>query len=61
MTQQRASDLDRFPRPSVAVDVAVMTVTPDHGLGVLLHRRTGDRSGQWALPGRFLRERERLA
>ena len=38
-----------------------MTVTAAGELGVLLHRRTGDKAGTWALPGRFLRERERLA
>jgi ADP-ribose pyrophosphatase YjhB (NUDIX family) len=45
----------------VAVDVAVMTVTAEGELAVLLLRRTGDRAGAWALPGRFLRERQRLA
>jgi len=60
MADRTPSDLDRYPRPSVAVDVAVMTVTAGGELGVLLHRRTGDRAGTWALPGRFLRERERL-
>ncbi len=60
MASGRPSDLDRYPRPSVAVDVAVMTVTPDGELGLVVHRRTGDRAGEWALPGRFLRERERL-
>lgn len=53
--------LSDFPAPHVAVDVALLTVLPDDGLAVLLHRRTGDRSGQWALPGRFVRPRERLA
>lgn len=57
----RTSDLAGFPRPSLAVDVAVATVLPDQRLGVLVHRRSGDRAGLWALPGRFLRERERLA
>ncbi len=61
MTGIGTSDLDQFPRPSVAVDVAVLTVTEAGELGVLLHRRTGDKAGAWALPGRFLRERERLA
>ena len=61
MPASRRADLDAFPRPSVAVDVAVMTVTEAGELGVLLHRRSGDRAGTWALPGRFLRERERLA
>lgn len=55
------SDLGQYPRPAVAVDVAVMTVSEAGELGVLLHLRTGDRAGDWALPGRFLRERERLA
>jgi len=50
-----------YPAPHVAVDVAVLTVLPSGELAVLLHRRTGDRSGQWALPGRFVRPRERLA
>ncbi len=58
-----------YPRPSVAVDTALLTVVPgdprDH-LAVLLHRRTeaGRTSaapGQWALPGTFLHEGERLA
>ncbi|MFM8897063.1 MAG: NUDIX hydrolase [Actinomycetales bacterium] len=61
MTGSSPVGLDEFPRPSVAVDVAVMTVTEAGELGVLLHRRTGDKAGVWALPGRFLRERERLA
>lgn len=38
-----------------------MTVTPEAGLAVLVHRRIGDHAGTWALPGRFLRERELLA
>lgn len=52
--------LSTFPAPHVAVDVAVMTLV-DNSLSVLLVQRTGDRSGSWALPGRFVRERERLA
>ena len=55
------SDLAQFPRPSIAVDVAVMTVTDVGELGVLVHQRSGDRAGTWALPGRFVRDRERLA
>lgn len=54
------SDLEQYPRPSVAVDVVVATLTKRDELGVLLHRRTGDRAGEWALPGRMLRERETL-
>jgi ADP-ribose pyrophosphatase YjhB (NUDIX family) len=60
------TDLQDFPRPSVAVDVAVLSVVVDDGgvdrLSVLLHRRsTGTEHGKWSLPGSFLRERERLA
>lgn len=50
-----------YPRPSVAVDTAVLTVA-DGSLRVLLVRRgEGHHHGEWALPGTFLRERERLA
>ena len=52
--------LNKFPAPHVAVDVAVMTLV-DNSLCVLLVQRTGDKSGSWALPGRFVRKRERLA
>lgn len=56
-----AEPIAAFPAPHVAVDVALLTVGPDGGLSVLLHERTGDRTGEWALPGRFVRPRERLA
>ncbi|MBH0116993.1 NUDIX hydrolase [Salinibacterium sp. NG253] len=49
--------LTDYPRPSVAVDTAVLTVPPGAALSVLLVR-TGD---EWRLPGTFLHERERLA
>ncbi|KUH94677.1 NUDIX hydrolase [Mycolicibacterium acapulense] len=48
-----------YPRPSVAVDTAVLTLDPDLGLAVLQVRRPGARG--WALPGTFLHERETLA
>lgn len=59
-------ELAKFKGPHVAVDVAVMTVLPDEDgqmqLGALLHRRqTGLASGEWALVGRMVRERESLA
>lgn len=50
--------LTDYPRPSVAVDTAVLTVTED-GLVVLEVRRDNGRG--WALPGTFLHEGERLA
>lgn len=59
------SDLQAFPRPSVAVDVAVLSVVPyDDGTlrlcALLIRRSTGSHHGEWSLPGSFLRERERL-
>lgn len=56
--------LEDFPRPSVAVDTAVLTV-PDAGeprLSVLLvHRDTDHRHGQWLLPGTFIHPGETLS
>ena len=52
-----------YPRPSVAVDTAVLTV-PDgeRKLFVLQVRRSGSHAqGTWALPGTFLHEREQLS
>lgn len=48
-----------YPRPSVAVDTALLTVH-DGGLKVLLVPRAGEGAG-WALPGTFLHAGERLA
>ena len=53
-----------YPRPSVAVDTAVLVVDlRDAALGVLQHQRDGGgvHGGQWALPGTFLHEGETLA
>jgi len=48
-----------YPRPSVAVDTALLTLAPgDDTLSVLQVKRGGERG--WALPGTFLHERERL-
>lgn len=49
--------LDEYPRPSVAVDTAVLTVSPGHGLAVLLVRSPEG----WRLPGTFLHEGETLS
>lgn len=46
-----------YPRPSVAVDTALLTVH-DGGMKVLL---VGAPSGGWALPGTFIHPGERLA
>lgn len=54
--------LTDYPRPSVAVDVAVLTVSPAGELRVLLVRRVGrHRHDSWQLPGTFLHEGETLA
>ncbi len=60
-----------YPQPSVAVDTAVLTLAPrtnpapgapPHRLSVLLVRRPAHLDGpQWALPGTFLHQGERLA
>lgn len=52
------SQLTQFPRPSVAVDTAVICPVPRRGLHVLL-THPGD--GVWQLPGSILRPQERLA
>ena len=59
MTYRDASGrrLTDYPRPSVAVDAAVLTLT-DAGLAVLQVRRQD--GGGWSLPGTFLHEGERL-
>ncbi|MFI5509114.1 NrtR DNA-binding winged helix domain-containing protein [Mycobacterium sp. NPDC051804] len=64
MSQRRYRDssgrtLADYPRPSVAVDTAVLTVDPDQRLVVLEVRRPT--SSGWLLPGTFLHEGETLA
>src|SRR3712207_2513910 len=62
-TDSSGKALTDYPRPSLAVDTAVLTV-PDgeRCLGVLLVRRDGAAdSDAWALPGTFLHDRETLA
>lgn len=54
--------LTEYPRPSVAVDTAVLTVSPDNELSALLVRRAGAHMrGAWQLPGTFLHPGETLA
>ena len=48
-----------YPRPSVAVDTAVLTLDEQDGLVVLEVRRTN--GAGWGLPGTFLHEGETLA
>lgn len=56
-------DLDRFPRPGVTVDLAVLTVTDAYGedpqLRLLVQERTAPTG--LALPGGFMRERWTVA
>jgi ADP-ribose pyrophosphatase YjhB (NUDIX family) len=60
VTKHLESLLD-YPRPSVAVDAAVLTVC-DGTLQVLLIRRSqGHKSGEWSLPGTFVHPGETLA
>lgn len=63
--------LSDYPRPSVAVDAAVLSVPVDDsgrlmapslsGLQVLLVHRNAEPGDEWLLPGTFLHEGERLA
>jgi 8-oxo-dGTP diphosphatase len=51
---------EKYPKPSVTVDVVLFTFTGG-SLRVLLIRRNGDPfKGRWALPGGFVQENERL-
>ncbi|WP_230011152.1 NUDIX hydrolase, partial [Microbacterium sp. Bi128] len=50
-----------YPRPSVAVDTAVVTVSEGRVCVLLVRREEDHQHGKWALPGTFLREREALA
>ena len=50
-----------YPRPSLAVDTAALTVVNEDLMVLLVRRREEHHSGEWALPGTFLRERETLA
>ncbi|WP_222131358.1 hypothetical protein [Pseudonocardia sp. C8] len=48
--------LDDYPQPSVAVDVALLTLDQDGRLAVVVHARPGAHEhGRPALPGTFLR------
>ena len=54
------SSLSDYPRPSVTVDLVILTIAEDD-LKVLLIRRAGEPFlGKWALPGGFVRIDESL-
>lgn len=49
----------RYPRPSVTVDVALVTTEAEPRV-LLIRRRHAPYAGHWALPGGFVDENERL-
>jgi 8-oxo-dGTP diphosphatase len=55
-TDSSGQSLADYPHPSIAVDVALLTVVEDR-LCVLLHEK---HDGLWSLPGRFVRIDETL-
>lgn len=63
MTSAPASkpSLGDYPRPSIAVDVALLTLDEQGRLAVLVHERTETHAkGRLSLPGTFVHEEERL-
>jgi 8-oxo-dGTP diphosphatase len=55
-----AYDAARFPHPSVAVDVALVTASEGELRAVLLQRAEHPDLGKWSLPGGFVRMEESL-
>ena len=53
-------DASRFPRPSVAVDVAVITAAEGQLRALLVQRSAPPQAGRWGLPGGFLQLDEGL-
>jgi 8-oxo-dGTP diphosphatase len=51
-------DIRAYPRPSLAVDVAVLTVSEGTIHGLLVQRARLPQRGRWALPGGFVRAGE---
>lgn len=49
---------EEFPRPSLAVDVVILTVTPEPSLADVVIRRTQFEAGTWDIPGAFVKEHE---
>lgn len=49
-----AYDASRFPRPSVAVDLVLMTVEEGRLKALLLRRAEHPAKGRWSLPGGFV-------
>jgi 8-oxo-dGTP diphosphatase len=59
-TYLAAYDASRYPRPSLAVDVVLLTVRDDALQALLLRRTEQPHLGRWSLPGTFLRIDETL-
>ena len=55
-----AYDPERWPRPSVAVDVALLSVHEGRLVALLQRRSEPPERGRWALPGGFVRLEESL-
>jgi len=55
-----AYDADAFDRPSLAVDVAILTVVGEGLEAALIKRTEHPHKGRWALPGGFVRMDESL-
>jgi 8-oxo-dGTP diphosphatase len=55
-----AYDASRFDRPSVAVDVALITADEGHLQTILVRRSEHPHQGRWALPGGFVQMKESL-
>ncbi len=56
----RGYDPDAFPRPSVAVDLVLLSVLDGKLMTLLLKRSDHPAKGQWALPGGFVGIEESL-
>jgi len=60
ITQGSDKKFHDFPRPTLAVDTALLTVDLDRKQLMVVEIARED-TGKWALPGTFVRERETLA
>jgi 8-oxo-dGTP diphosphatase len=56
----RTYDANAFPRPSVAVDVALVTIDDDRLQTLLIRRTEHPQRDSWSLPGGFVRLDESL-
>jgi 8-oxo-dGTP diphosphatase len=56
----RVRGLEEYPKPSLAVDPALLTVEGDQLWAVLWRRQHPPQKGSWGLPGVFVKEGEQL-